>query len=147
MIQFAGTKCPEFDCPDVVPEFPSESLSAQLEDLAKMKLQGTGGTPYTLSAHICLAIKRERQFPGLKALGERFKWPSNIDFDSLSDRVFYDLRAEVFAIIKNHIVLGCSPAWTAFSKILRESNTPLNQFYNSRDSIRFNIAGKIKHAG
>jgi len=50
-------KCPEFDCADVVPEFPSESLTTQLEDLVKIKLQGAEGTPYTLSAHLCLAIK------------------------------------------------------------------------------------------
>jgi hypothetical protein len=86
---------------------------------------------YILSAFICLAIQRERAFPGLKALGERFKWPSNIDFNSLSDRVFYHLRPELMEIIQNHIVLGCSPAWTTFSKILREANTPLTQFSQS----------------
>jgi len=140
-------KCPEFDCADVVPEFPSESLTTQLENLAKIKLQGAEGTPYTLSAHICLAIKRERAFPGLKALGERFNWPLNIDFDSLSDRVYYHFRPELLEITQNHIALGCSPAWTAFSKMLQEANTPLAQFSRSRDSIKFNIVGRIKHAG
>ena len=140
-------KCPEFDCADVVPEFPSESLRTQLENLAKIKLQGAEGTPYTLSAHICLAIKQEQAFPGLKALGERFNWPLNIDFDSLSDRVYYHFRPELLEITQNHIALGCSPAWTAFSKMLREANTPLAQFSRSRDSIKFNIVGRIKHAG
>jgi hypothetical protein len=144
---YSGTKCPEYDCEDVVPEFPSESLRTQLEELAKIRFQGMGGTPYTLSALICLAIKRERAFPGLKLLGERFKWPSNIDFESLSDRIFYRLRPELLEIIANHIVLGCSLAWTAFSKILQDANTPLIKFSQARDSVKFGIAGKVKHAG
>ena len=144
---FSGLKCPEFDCEDVVPEFPSESLRTQLEQLAKIKLQGVQGAPYTLSVQICLAIKREQAFPGLKLLGERFNWPSNIDFESLSDRVFYGLSPELVEIIQNHIVLSCSPAWSAFSKILREANTPLTKFSRAQDCVRFDIAGKFKHAG
>lgn len=145
--KFSGTKCPEYECEDAVPEFPSELLTTQLEELAKIKSRGVGGLPYTLSAQICLAIKREQAFPGLKLLGERFKWPSNIDFDLLSDRIFYHHRAALLEIIQNHIVLTCSQAWTAFSKILRDSNTSLTKFSRSPDSVRFNIAGKIKHAG
>jgi hypothetical protein len=145
---FSRMKCPEYDCADMVPEFPSTSLKTKLEELERIKLKGVGGgAPYTLSAYICLAIKQEQAFPGLKLLGERFNWPINIDFDSLSDRIFYDLRPDLLEIIQKHIVLGCSPAWNAFSKILREANTPLTQFSRSRDSIRFDIAGKIKHAG
>ena len=144
---FAGTKCPEFDCEDVVPEFPSESLRIQLENLEKTKFHGMKGTPYTLSALICLAIKREQAFPGLKLLGERFNWPSVIDFETLSDRVFYHLRPVLIEIIQNHIVLSCSPAWTAFSKILQKANTTLTQFSRAQDSVKFDIAGKNKHAG
>ena len=144
---FSGMKCPEFDCADIVPEFPSDSLRTKLEKLAKIKLGGVGGAPYTLSAFICLEIKQEQAFPGLKLLGERFNWPSKIDFESLSDRIFYHLRPELLEIIQNHIILSCSPAWTAFSKILREADTPLTLFSQSRDSIRFDIAGKYKHAG
>ena len=121
-------KCLEFDCADVVPEFPSESLRTQLKNLAKIKLQGAEGTPYTLSMHICLVIKQEQAFPGLKVLGEHFNWPLNIDFDSLSDHVYYHFRPELLEITQNHIALGCSLAWTAFSKMLQEANTPLAQF-------------------
>lgn len=131
---------------DVVPEFPSDSLTTQLEELAKIKVRG-GGAPHTMSALICLAIKREQTFPALKLLGERFNWPSSIDFDSLSDRVFYHLKPELLELIRNHINLRCSPAWTAFSKILRDAKTPLTQFSRSRGSVRFDIVGKIKHAG
>lgn len=146
---FSGTKCPEFDCTDIVPEFPSTSLTKKLEELQKIKLGlgGVGGAPYTLSAFICLAIKQEQTFPGLKLLGERFNWPLNIDFESLSDRVFFDIRPDILEMIQNPIVLGSSSAWNAFSKILRKANTSLTQFTRSRDSIRFDITGKIKHAG
>jgi predicted transcriptional regulator len=50
-------KCPEFDCANVVPEFPSESLRMQLKELEKMKLLGTEGALYILSALVCLEIK------------------------------------------------------------------------------------------
>ena len=144
---FSGVKCPEYDCDDVVPEFPSESLKIQLEKLEKIKLQAAKGSPYTLSALICLEIKREQAFPGLKLLGQRFNWPSHIDFHSLSDRVFYKLRPDLIQMVQNHISLSCSLAWTAFSKIIRESNISLTQFSQSRDMAKFDIAGKLKHAG
>jgi len=102
---------------------------------------------YILSAQICLAITRERMFPGLKLFGERFNWPSNIDFTLLSDRVFYELRPELVKMVWDHITLGSSSPWTTFSKTLRESNTSLTQFFNARDSAKFAIAGSIKHAG
>lgn len=144
---FSGMKCPEFDCEDVVPEFPSDSLSTQLEKLEKIKSHGMEGLPNTLSALICLTIKREQNFPGLKLLGERFNWPSDIDFESLSDRIFYRLRTELIEIIQNHIVLSCSPAWTGFSRILLEADTPLVQFSRAQGSVKFNIARNMKHAG
>lgn len=140
-------KCPEYDCEDIVPEFPSKSLRTKLEQLEKTKLGGVGGNPYTLSALICLAIKQEQAYPGLKLLGERFNWPIDIDFNILSDRIFYHLMPQLLEIIQKHIVLSCSPAWNAFSKILREANTPLTHFSKLRDNQRFGIAGKIKHAG
>jgi hypothetical protein len=140
-------KCPEYECTDVVPEFPSKSLMTQLENLEKIKLKVMEGTPYTLSAQICLTIRRERSFPGLKLLGERFNWPSNIDFESVSGRVFYCLRPELLEIIQNHIVLGCLPAWTTFSKTLRDANTSLSEFSRAKDFEKFNIVGNIKHAG
>ena len=142
-------KCPEYECTDFVPEFPSKSLRMKLEKLEKTKLRGVGGAPYTLSAFICLAIKQEQAYPGLKLLGERFNWPIEINFESLSNRIFYRHKQEILELIQKHIVLSCSPAcqWNAFSKILQEANTPLIHFSQSRDSKRFGIAGKIKHAG
>ena len=144
---FSGMKCPEFGCADVVPKFPSESLRTQLEELVKIKLRGVDGTLYTLSVHICLVIKQETALLGLKLLWECFNWPLNIDFDSLSDCVYYHFRPELLEITQNHIALGCSPAWTVFSKMLREANISLAQFSWSRDSIKFDLVGRIKHAG
>jgi hypothetical protein len=143
----SGTKCPEFDCSDVVPELPSESLKTQLEELAKIRLEGAKGTPYLLSAQICLAIRREQEFPALKLLGEQSKWPSTIDFKSLSDRVFFGLRQALNGMLQNHIILGCSTSWTSFSSMLTMANTSLVQFSQARDSTKFTIAGKNKHAG
>ena len=116
-------------------------------ELAKIRQEGAKGTPYTLSAQICLAIKREREYPALKLLGERSKWPSAIDFKSLSGRVFFGLRQELNGMIQNHIVLGCSAPWTSFSSLLKTANTSLIQFSRAQDTAKFAIVGRNKHAG
>lgn len=122
-------------------------METQLEELEKIKLGVVAGARYTLTAYICLAIKQELAYPGLKLLGERFNWPSIIDFESLSDRIFYDLKPELLELTQSHIVLGTSQIWTRFSETLNEADMSLIKFSRSRDLEKFDIAGKMKHAG
>ena len=55
-------KCPEFECADLVPEFPSRSLQTQLEELKKIKLGLVASEPYTLSMYICWLSSKSNHF-------------------------------------------------------------------------------------
>jgi hypothetical protein len=145
--KFSGRPCPEFDCSDVVPEFPTKSLRDQLTELENIRHKGAKGQPYILSALICLSIKRERQIPALKLLGERSKWPSIINFKLLSDRVFSGLRQKLNGMVQGHVVLSSSTPWTLFSTMLKTANTSLLQFSRASDAVKYEIAGTNKHAG
>jgi hypothetical protein len=133
--------CPDKSCEDdhVFPPSPSKRLATVYE---KYLAQKTSFNAFL----VCVQIHNDQKLPDLRQIAIKNKWPIQIDFESLADRIGHH-RDEISGIFTNEIVISLSAAWKTVIRTLANSSIPLSKFDGLADASKFSILNPVSHVG
>lgn len=131
--------CPTEWCDDPFPLSPRK-------DLIQLQTRYMNEPSRFLALEICQLIKVYKKMPSLRNLGKANRWPHDIDFETLPDRII-GMTEEIRKVLKNEIILSCSPCWKAFICALQGHDIKFIEFSQLNAKQKFQTVGKIAHVG
>jgi hypothetical protein len=135
------SECPDNSCEDghVFPLSPSKRLAAAYNNYLTQKT--------TFNAFlVCVQIHNDQKLPDLRQIAIKNKWPIEIDFKSLADRI-RNHQDEISGLFTNEIVISLSAAWKTVIRTLANSSISLFKFDGLGDVKKFSVLNPVCHVG
>ena len=131
--------CPDEICEDVFPSLPSKRLASVYNSYVAQK------TSFN-AILVCIQIKKDAKVPDLRNIALKNKWPIEIDFGGVANRV-KERRDEILGLFTNEIVISASEAWKLFCRTLAGCSIPLSKFKDLGDQRKFSVLHDVTHCG
>jgi hypothetical protein len=131
--------CPDECCDDVFPPFPSERLAVIYKTYLAHKTHFN-------ALLVCVQIQNDQKLPELRQVALKNKWPIDIDFKSLANRI-KNHHGEFSGLFTNEIVISAAAAWKTFIRTLAGHTISLSKFDGLGDQRKFFVLHPVTHGG